>query len=209
MLWEMTAGSSPDPVAAPNDVTAERDQPPRESDRVIIQRMRQNDSRALAALVASYANRLTRFAFNTVGSRDSADDVVQQVFIQLWERRATLDPECRLKPYLFRAVRNRALNESQASTTRDRYRRDVQAAVAGGTVSGAVESPEGAILTAAAVQASIAQLPQRRRLALALRLTEEMTHAEIGEVLGVSSEAAQRLVARAIADLREILRRGV
>jgi DNA-directed RNA polymerase specialized sigma subunit len=44
---------------------------------------------------------------------------------------------------------------------------------------------------------------------LRLRLEEELTHAEIADVLGVSPLAAQRLVARAIADLRQLLKSSV
>ena len=176
----------------------------RDEERALVGRLQAGDPDAFAAIVARYAERLTRFAFYIVGSHDAADDVVQQVWVQLWERRAIVEPD-QLTPYLYRAVRNRALNEQSASAVRERFRANVQAEAATGTATAAVPSPEDAVLTIAVVQAAVDRLSDRRRLAIRLRLEEELTHAEIAEILGVSAVAAQRLVARAIADLREIL----
>lgn len=176
----------------------------RDEDRSLVGRLQAGDPAAFAAIVARYTERLSRFAFYIVGSRDAADDVVQQVWVQLWERRTTLEPD-QLTPYLFRAVRNRALNEQSAAAVRERFRANVQAEAATGTIAAAVPSPENEVLTTAVVQAAVEQLSERRRFAIRLRLEEELTHGEIADILGVSAVAAQRLVARAIADLREIL----
>jgi RNA polymerase sigma-70 factor (ECF subfamily) len=154
-----------------------------------------------------YVERLTRFAFDIVGSDDSADDVVQQVFVELWERRASLNP-AQLKPYLFRAVRNRALDDRKATIVRNRYRTNVEIEAAAGIMAAAIPNPEDHIITDTTIQAALNQLSERRKLAVRLRFEEEMTHAEIAQVLGISSMAAQSLVARGIADLRTILWEG-
>ncbi len=174
-------------------------------DRVLVAGLRAGDSNAFSAIMTKYMNRLRRFAFVIVGSRDSADDIVQTVFVGLWEHRHELDPDSHLRAYLFRGVRNRALNEQSANNVRDRYRSDIQADTAAGALSSAVSSPEDEILIHTTVQAAIEQLSERRRFVLQLRLREELSHAEIAEVLDISAMAAQRLVARAIADLRKII----
>ena len=171
----------------------------------LVARLRDGDSDALRTIIAHYANRLSKFAFYIVGSRDTAEDVVQYVFIHLWDRRESLDSNSRLKSYLFRAVQNRSLNELARETTRASYQRDVLEESEAGIVPVMVTNPEDAILTRAVVQSAIEQLSERRRLAIRLRMEEEMSHAEIGEVLEISAMAAQRLVARAIMDLRAIL----
>lgn len=177
------------------------------SERALVAQLCQGDARAFAAIMERYMARLILFAHRMVGTRDLAEDIVQNVFIQVWERRTTIDPARPIKSYLFRAVQNRALNERKAARVRDQYRQWVQEAAEAGIISGIIPSPEGDILTATAVWSAMAQLPERRRLALQLRL-EELTHAEIGEVLGLSPLAAQSLVARAIASLRDRLERS-
>ncbi len=174
-------------------------------DRALVACLRDSDTRAFAVIMGKYMNPLTRFAFSIVGSHDVADDVVQYVFVRLWERRHKLHPDSQLKPYLFHVVRNRALNEQSANSVRDRYQANAQADAIAGVLPSVVSSPEDEILTNAVVQTAIEQLSERRRMALQLRLREELTHAEIAEILEISAMAAQRLVARALADLRKII----
>lgn len=177
-----------------------------DAERFLVARLRAGDSQAFTELITRYTNQLTRFAFYTVGSRDAADDIVQQMFVELWERRSTLAPD-QLKPYLFRAVRYRALNERRSQGVRQRHRTDVEAAIASHDYPVTVQSSEEYVLTLAVVQAAVEVLPERRQLAIRLRLEEEMTYPEIAEVIGVTPMAAQRLVARAMAELRELLRK--
>ncbi len=173
-------------------------------ERFLVARLREGDPDAFATLVTLYVDTLTRMAFYATGSRDTADDVVQRVFVELWERRATLDPN-RLRPYLLRAVRNRAIDEGNAALVRSRHRATTQAEASAGSVLAATPSPEEDILNDVTVQAAIARLSPRRRLAVRLRLQEEMSHAEIAEVLEISVVAAKRLVARGIVELRQLL----
>ncbi len=177
----------------------------RDDERVLVTQLRAGDQGALATLMHQYANPLARFAFYTVGSIDVAEDIVQRVFIQLWQRRESLAPDSYLKAYLFRLVRNSALNERSAMTVRERYR--MGESPDGEVLSDPtiIPNPEDDILTDLAVQHALEQLPERRRQALRLRLNEAMTHAEIADVLGVSLVSAQHLVARAVSDLRKIL----
>lgn len=173
-------------------------------ERALVDRLRAGDHDAFVRLLTHYTDRLLRFACSLVGSRDGADDIVQQVWVQLWDRRAVLDLT-HLKSYLFRAVRNRALDERDATIVRERYRAIVQAEASAGTISALHPSPEDEILTDATIWAALERLSDRRRLAIQLRIQEEMTHAEIADVLGVSPLAAQRLVSRAMAELRKII----
>ena len=177
-------------------------------DVALLRRLRADESGAITTLMRRYTESLLRFALYLVGSRDAAEDIVQHVFVQLWERRAIIDPECHLKPYLFRSVRNRALDEQDALGVRNRYRDHIQADAAAGAVLSLVPNPEEAILTETMVQAALDRLPERRRIAVRLRLMESMTHAEIANVLGITPVAAQSLVTRGIADLKKIIWRA-
>jgi len=165
-------------------------------DRQLVERLRGEDMGALAELMRVYTAALVRFAYDIVGSRDAAEDLVQGVFIHVWGARATLDPARSIKAYLYRAVRNRALNERDAEDVRDRHREQMPAVVS---------NPESRFVDAATVQAAMAQLGPRRRTALQLRFEEGMTHPEIADVMGITAEAAKRLVSRAVADIRTLL----
>ena len=171
----------------------------RDADRMLSAQLRDGNPDAFARVVVQYTDRLTRLAFYITGARDSADDVVQDVFVDLWERRDALRVES-LKSYLFRAVHNRALNDRKATAVRKRYQLTALA-----EAEAAAPSPEYRVLTQAAVQSAVDQLAERRQIAIRLRFEEQMTHAEIASILAISPLAARLLVARALADLREFL----
>lgn len=172
----------------------------------ICDRLKDGDSTVLAELINAYGHSLLRFAASIVESRDMAEDVVQYVFINLWARRSELDAKSNLRAYLFKAVRNRALNERSKESVRRRY---VETSMLNSnSQSGqSVHNPghEEAIFHRLTVQAAVERLSERRQMAVKLRLENELSHAEIAEIMGISTGAAKRLVARSLEELREIL----
>ena len=172
----------------------------------LLEGVRSGDTDAFAKLVELHIDTLTQVAFYLSHSRDTADDIVQNIFIALWENRSRIDPDRSLKPYLLRSVRNRALDEHKSDQIRTRYR-DIQIAeISSGVRSAQVPSPEGTVLDKATIQQALYHLPQRRRLALQLYLIDDLSESEIAEVLGASPQAADRLIRRALSDLRSLLK---
>lgn len=176
------------------------------ADPELIVQLRAGDPRALTILVDTYFEALVRFAFYLLGSLDWAQDVVQDVFVRVWEYPDAFAPTHSLKQYLYAAVRNHALNARKYEAVRSRHQEAVQAAAKGESSLAATPSPENAVLQEATIQAALRQLSDRRQEAVRLRIEQQLTHAEIGEILGVSTAAAERLVQRALEELREILR---
>lgn len=173
------------------------------SEHALLARIQAGDTDAFRIVVETYIGRITEFAAAMVRSNDVADDVVQRVFVWMWEHRETLDLKGRLKPYLFRAVRNRILDHRKAEAIRFRYQVDEQVQVGG--ENAATPSPEEAILTADMVRAALGLLSERREQAIRLRLFDDLTHTEIAEILGVTPEASAQLVSRGLTDLKRIL----
>ncbi|HXC24324.1 MAG TPA: RNA polymerase sigma factor [Gemmatimonadaceae bacterium] len=170
-----------------------------------IARLRAGDPRAFEVLMVQYFDRLVRFAMQMVGTRDGAEDVAQDVFIRIWEQRASLDPTGSIKALLFAAVRNRALNDVKAHRVRERYRETVVAEADQDGGAGLVPSGEDVILTHAAFEAGLAMLSERHQVAIRLRLEEQLPYTEIGKILEISAKAAEQLVLRA----QDALRRQV
>ncbi len=169
-------------------------------------RIQQGDSHAFALLVDRYLDRLTRFAMAMVDSHDAAEDVVQHVFVWLWESRAAVDPARPFKSYLYRAVRNRVLNERDGTHVRARYQSLVASEISSGARLSSVASPEGAILSAEELEYVLRQLPERRKAAVRLRYEAQLSYDEIGDAMGISTQAATQLVLRGVEQLRILLR---
>lgn len=186
-----------------------------ENDRTLLDRIARNDHQAFALLVGRYIDSVTRFAFHTIGTADGAEDIAQDVFVRFWEKRAEVVEIKSVKAYLLKLARNRSLNVLKAEGIRDRYKL-LENPGLGDTVydddpqnvavnGGSEQNPEEKLLNAATIEAALRQLPERRQLVLHLRVQEGLSHAEIGDIMGISPQAAQVLAGRALSDLRKIL----
>lgn len=159
------------------------------------------------ALVRAHYGRLCNFAFRFVESRDVAEDVVQDVFTLLWRRREGFDVRDPL-PYLYQAVRNRAVSYRRAQVVRDRW---LQRATRteGGRPSSAASSAASAGVEAAelagAVVRAVSELPERCRLIFTMSREQDLSYAEIARVLGISVKTVETQMGRALKALRSRL----
>jgi RNA polymerase sigma-70 factor, ECF subfamily len=134
---------------------------------------------------------------------------VQDVFLRLWKRRPVLGDRPgaahsvpAIRWMLFRAVRNRVIDE-----VRGRRR----ARVAERYLEMAVEQPAtpvqivDAVLLGRATERAIRALPARRRTVFTLAHVHGLSHAEVGETLGIAQQTVANHMSLALADLRAAL----
>jgi len=81
------------------------------TDHELLDRLRLGDASAFDALFRAHYAELVTSAERLVGERTVAEDVAQEVMLELWRRRGSLVVQESVRAYLFRAVRNRALNQ--------------------------------------------------------------------------------------------------
>jgi RNA polymerase sigma-70 factor (ECF subfamily) len=193
-----------------------------DEDSALVARIRAGDEGAFQALYLAHHDGLWRFAYAYVRSRDVAEELVQDVFLSLWDTRATWVVTTRARAWLFAAVRHLALNHLRhervvtralggptgasgpfASQSASAVAR-IEASTMGAGPAGQHEMAEARELDEAVTRA-IAELPERRRIAMTLRWKEDMSPLEIAGVLGTTPEAVRVLLTRARADLALLL----
>ena len=79
-------------------------------DRAWVESIRTGDVPAFEAMFRAYKNDLGAFVMSWVHSREAAEEVIQDLFLHLWEQRHEWQPPVPLNIYLFRAARNRAID---------------------------------------------------------------------------------------------------
>ncbi len=166
-----------------------------QSDGRLVRLVREGYESAFDEIVRRYRRPLDRFAAGIVGGR--SEDVTQDSFRKALEALRRGDDEVELRPWLYRIVRNTALND-----LRDRppaAAELVDHLIAGGR-SAAAEAEERAEV--AALTACLQALPENQRAALVMRELEGMSHEEISDSLGISQGAARQAIARARAAVR-------
>jgi RNA polymerase sigma-70 factor (ECF subfamily) len=137
---------------------------------------------------------LLAYALSLLRDRQSAEDVLHQVFIKLLQGRAAINGQP--LHYLYRAVRNTALNH------RRRHAREVELPSNGHWL----ESPPGMEDVGLAVQSAMADLPEEQREILILRVWGQLTFEEAAEALDISPNTAASRYRYALGKLKERLR---
>lgn len=163
-------------------------------DRRLVRLVRDGYEAAFEEIVRRYRKPLDRFAASFVGSR--SEDVTQDAFSKALLALRGTTTEIELKPWLYRIVRNTALND-----IRDRPPsvEQLEETLAGGE-SAAVEAERREEMTE--LMARLRALPEPQRAAIVMRELEGLSHDEIAASLGVSGGAARQAIYRARATLR-------
>lgn len=173
------------------------------SDRQIVELIRQGSESAFEELFRAYCEPLCTFAEGYVRSSDLAEDLVHEVFCDVWDRRMDFLPRSPLNSYLFRAVRNKALNWLKHRRVQRRWQADVkqESAPVSTDAAGGTEYAE---LRDAVVEA-IDGLSERQRAVFLMARHHDLTYAEIGAILGISRKSVENHMGRALRQLREHL----
>jgi RNA polymerase sigma-70 factor, ECF subfamily len=161
------------------------------------------DEVAFDSLVEAYSERLFALFTRFMGSAPEREDLVQETFLRVLRARDAYRPTARFSTWLYRIAFNLAVNRSQRSHP--------EGSLDEGQAPSRVPSDDGAPDPSAgmeredvvrAVRAAIDALPAHQRMALVLARFEELSLAEIAEVMGSSEKAIKSLVHRARENLR-------
>jgi RNA polymerase sigma-70 factor (ECF subfamily) len=169
-------------------------------DRSLLERIRHGDTAGAEELFERYAHALLRFADRMLGDRDSAEEVIQEVFVKVISRAHQYDGRAPVSSWLFAIA---------ANTCRDRRRRDRRApvvpldAIANLPARGeGVESRLVGRERRDAVRKALDSLSQEQREALVLARYHGLPYAEIASVLGISVGAVKTRIFRAVENLK-------
>jgi RNA polymerase sigma-70 factor, ECF subfamily len=176
----------------------------------VVQRIRAGDERVFDALMRELGPGLCTFAARYTGSIDAAEELVQDVFVNVWLMRERLVIRDTIKTYLYRSVRNRALNAIRDQETRKGLLARLERSWVADRDSGStLAEPEARVQSAqlaAAVRRAVERLPARWRLAFQLVREHGLTYPEAAAVMGVTVKSVDMSLGRAMKALRESLR---
>ena len=168
---------------------------------------------AFEALVERYQNRLVGILYHMVGNKEEAEDLCQEVFLRIYRARKGYRPRAKFSTWLFTIANNLALNHLRRKGRN-------RSLPLGGVSSSQPVSPvathlEGREGTPSAqmrqaelsdlVRDALGTLNEDQKMAVLLNKFEDMSYAEIADVMGRSPEAIKSLLARARNQLREQL----
>jgi RNA polymerase sigma-70 factor (ECF subfamily) len=178
-----------------------------ETDEQLMIRIASGDTLAFRQLVERHQNLVIATVTRMIGSAE-AEDLAQQVFLNVWKSAPRWRPEAKFTTWLLTIAKRLVFNESRR---RGRTRLIPQAREPDGDLPDhpdGTPGPDQQLLGKElhlAIEAALASLPEKERLAVILRRYEEMPYEEIAVVLSLSLPAVKSLLFRARNTLREKL----
>ena len=177
----------------------------------LIQQLRAGDELAFKSLVANYQNLVYNTALGIVQNSEDAEDVAQEVFIQVYRSIDQFKGDARLSTWIYRITTTKALDHIRS---RKRKKRFAFITSLFGPNDELVHEPvdfqhPGVTLDrkeqAALLFRMIDQLPENQKVAFTLHKTEELNYQEIADVMQLSVSAVESLLFRARQNLRKLL----
>lgn len=166
----------------------------------LVRRVLAGDVEAFGVLVSRYRPRCARFATHMLGSREDAEEAVQEAFIRAYRALHRCDPE-RFGAWLFRILANRCRTHRGRRVRRDRLVVADEAAMLG---AGTRPTADRAAWREEIARA-LAQLPADQREAFLLKHVEELSYEEMVERTGAGISALKMRVKRACDRLKILL----
>lgn len=172
-----------------------------ESDAAIVARVLAGDSRAYALLVARYRAQFGRYAVRMLGSREDAEEALQDAFIRAYRSLAKCDDPARFGSWLFRILANRCRTAGTRRGRRDKtFVRDDLA-----LLDAAEDHPAERDAWREEIQRALMRLDSDHREAFLLKHVEELGYEEMSVLTGVGVSALKMRVKRACERLRALL----
>lgn len=145
---------------------------------------------------------LCRYAAMHLTDRDEAEDVVQQIFVKLWQQKEKIQAE-NLKSYLYRSVYNECVNRARHAQVKGTYMENNLREMNKGAAQ-AGEATEAKELEKR-ISRALEELPEQCGKAFKLSRFHHLSYAEIAEVMNISVKTVENHMGRALSMMRSKL----
>lgn len=175
-----------------------------ESERELVERMSKGDESAFTKLFYLYKDKLYSFTLRLVNSSDVAEDIVQDVFLKLWNNRAQLAAINSFGGYVFQMAQNQSINSFRRMASETLILSELyhQQSTADLSTEQAIHFRETQTLVATIVN----KLPPQQKLVYQLSREQGLRHDEIAQQLKLAPSTVKNHLIQALNTIREQLR---
>lgn len=156
-------------------------------------------------LFRQHFSALTAFAYRYLRDWDEAKELVHDVYVTLWEKRDSIDPNKAIRSYLFTAVYNRSMNHLRDNK---KFNRNVDASQAADIIASGNNNALELKELEKQISSAIAQLPEKCREVFMMNRYDGLKYKEIAEALNISVKTVEIHMTKALKVLREQLQKN-
>ncbi len=173
----------------------------KENDSILIRQLRKGNHLAFNQLYTKYFSKLYGFSRQITGNKEDAEEIVQEVFVKIWEIRNTLDPGKNFANLLFTISKHKIYNKARQRVYNQAYQNYIQTHV---DISNEITGLEIAQKeTQTLINQAIAHLPERRREVFILSKVEGFSNKEIADKLNTSLSNIENHINKALKTVRQ------
>jgi len=175
-------------------------------DKVLWQAFKQGDENAFTILYHKYIRVLYSYGKKLIADEEAVEDIVQDLFIDLWQSRSRLADVESPKFYLFRALRRRIHKSLSGNRSHDQRWENLDEGIHPVTLPKEYEIIEAESFQKQKDELNIwlKNLPERQYEVLMLRYYQDFSYAEISEILSINEQSVRNLLQRAVLKLRQL-----
>lgn len=165
--------------------------------------IKQGDIRGYELLFKTYYQALCNFANTYLNNIDESEDLVQEVFVKIWDKRHDLDITSSIKAYLFQAVKNACFNQLKHQKVKNKHKEHLfHQSESSIDINSQIETNQLSLL----IEEAIEKMPEKRRNIFYLSRHEGLKYQEIADKLNISIKTVETQMGLALKHLRNELK---
>ena len=170
-------------------------------DKELLFRLKAGDEMAISLLYQKYWQPLYLSSFNILRDQQICEDIIQDIFITVWNKRREIEIKSSLKAYLFASVRYEVFRQIRHGAVREDIFENVHERLQTPAEYGNIEHKE----LAGQIKAAVDVLPEKCRQVFKLSREEQLSHKEIAHQLHISTKTVENHLNKALRQLRNAL----
>lgn len=174
-------------------------------DELLVLQSQEGDADAMKTLIARWQPRLGRLAWRLTGERETAQDIVQDVWLAIVRGLKRLDDPARFRSWAYRIVSNKCADWTRRRMVQRSVAEDLRDGVA--TTSGGPSNETDSESEVARMRGALTKLPHEQRAILSLHYLDGMSVKEIGRALNVPAGTVKSRLYHARNRLKQVLER--
>lgn len=170
-----------------------------ENERILLEKLAHGDRPSFDALYRRYAAKTEEFLCRMLKDRAEAEDITHDLFLKIWQNRASMAGVTAFGPYLFRMARNAVYDRFDSRTVRMNFAKQVNPLPEYELPD--VDNRDLLLL----IQLAVEKMPEQRRRIFRMSREEGIANDEIARQLSISTRTVENQISRALSELRKLV----